>query len=516
MSQSKWWILSLIFIIAIAVRFYAFRDSVYFAFDQARDAYISQEIFVNRDIKLIGPPVSGDVGLFHGPLFWYVLGPIYLLFDGDPAMVSAVFRIFNALGIFLVFQIARNLFSPFVGILSAFFYAISFEQSQYSFYVGNPSLGVITMLIIFYGSVLLQKKTKYSIWSPLLLLGGAALSTQMNLMYAYTFLVVGFLIVLLRKNAVLIQFKYWMTGIGLALFFLISFVLVEVKYNFRSIKLAMNLFMNGFGVMDTNASKYYLFLNKFFRMFRDNIVGLDSLLIIKIIASLIVLWVVFKSLKNMSYQILAVWMFGWVFLMLLGGHNAFYTNVGLSVSILIAASTLIDKIKNYNKFFAVLICGLIVLGNFRLIKLQSPNSLLQEIVTQPVMKLTDEYTLIDQMYNTANGKGFTVRFTGVPYSIQTVWSYLFHFYGEKKYGYLPYWESGNVLGFPGEMPVPKNGTTCLRFLGREPLWGLPEILVKNDKKEEDNFSKVINKISVGGFTLETRLALNSDCHNNRP
>ena len=513
---NKWVVLGLIFVIALAVRFYAFRESIYFGFDNARDAYISQDIYLKGDFKFIGPPVSGDVGLFHGPLYWYLIGPIFLLFKGDPAMVSMVFRVLNALGIFLVFAVTSSLFTPFVGYLTAFFYAISFEESQYSLYVGNPGLGVLTILLIFLGAILIYKKDKRSIWSPLLMLGGAAVSTQMNLMFVYTFMTVVVLILLLRKQAAKIAKKFWLIGLASVGLILSTYILVEFKYKFRSFVVAYKLFKEGYGVMDTHQSKYILFLSKYLRMFRDNLLGIDNYTLIGILAVLISAWVIYMAIKNKAYRILMVWLFSWVFLMFLGGHTAYYTNAGLGIAVLTAAALLIEKIFKWNKAAAAVLVMLIVFSNLRLVWFQQPNSLITEFQPQPMMKLTDEYKIIDEMYKEANGRGFTVRMTGVPYRVQTVWSYLFHFYALKKYGYLPYWELGNALGFPGEMPVPKTGTTCLRFLGREPMRGLPAVLVDYDEGQEKNFSSIVKKIDIGEFTLETRLALDKKCHNDKP
>ena len=516
MKLNKWIVLGAIFVVALAVRFYAFKESTYFGFDNARDAYISQDIYLKGDIKLIGPPVSGDVGLFHGPLFWYLLGPVFLLFKGDPAMVSAVFRILNALGVFLVFGVSSSLFTPYVGYLTALFYAVSFEESQYSLYDGNPGLGVITILMIVWGAVLIYKKSRYAKWSPLLMLGGAAVSTQMNLMFVYTFFIVAILLILVKEQALKIAKKFWLLGIAAAGLIMSTYIIVEIRYGFRSFKVASRLFSEGYGVMDSHASKYVLFFSKYLRMFRDNLLGIDNYVLIGILATLISAWVIFMAIKNKAYRILAVWLFSWLALMMLGGHTAYYTNAGLGIALLTAAALIIERVEKVSKVFAFVLCGLIIFSNLRLVWLQQPNSLIKEFQPQPGMKLSDEYKIIDVMYETANGRGFTVRMTGVPYRIQTVWSYLFHFYGLKKYGYLPYWEAGNTLGFPGEMPVPKTGTTCLRFLGREPMRGLPQVLVDYDQGLEKDFSKVVNKIEIGEFTLETRQAVDKKCHNDKP
>ena len=132
------------------------------------------------------------------------------------------------------------------------------------------------------------------------------------------------------------------------------------------------------------------------------------------------------------------------------------------------------------------------------------------------MRLVDELKVIDLMYQEAAGKGFTVRLTGIPYRIQTVWAYLFKQYGEPKWGYLPFWETGNVLGFPGYLPPPTTGTTCSRYLIREPLKGLPIEIINEDRKTEDIFSTSKEQEEIGWFIFEKRLARDPQCHDNKP
>ena len=119
------------------------------------------------------------------------------------------------------------------------------------------------------------------------------------------------------------------------------------------------------------------------------------------------------------------------------------------------------------------------------------------------------------MYSVASDRGFTVRVTSMPYGIQTVWAYLFNEYGSSKWEYLPFWETELIEGFPGKLPRPEKGTTCVRFLLREPVRGIPEVLIKNDIREEDLFSEIIEVESIGKFSLEVRYA-KGECHNNKP
>lgn len=517
MQRRKWSILIFIFVIALFVRFYSFRESIYFGFDQARDIYISQDIFLKKDLKFVGPPVSGDVGLYHGVLFWYILGPISLLLKGNPLLISAVFRIFNALGVFLVYVIGKRIFNSRVAWLSALFFAISFEQSQYAMFVSNPSLGVLAIMLIFLGATFLLKNKKKSGWAMPIMFTGAAISTQLNLMFAYTFLIVLVIMFLFKERVAKIKIKYFMGTLMATLAILSTYVLSEIKYGFKNIKTAFSLLNQGYEILDPQESKYLLYGEKYLRMFKDNLLGLiNNNYLIAIVMILITAWVLINSIKNKRYALISVWILSWIVLMIFGGHLAYYTNAGISVGILVLAAVILEKIFSYHKLLAFLLVVGIIAGNIKQIIVQSPKSLLVEFTPQPMMRLVDEYDLIDNMYKSAEGRGFTVRLTGIPYKVQTVWSYLFHHYAEKKYGYLPFWENGNILGFPGELPVPKKGTTCLRFRIVEPARGIPDHLIEADIETENLFSSVVNKTSQGDFLLETRKAKDSYCHNNKP
>lgn len=517
MKSKYWWWLVGIFVLALVFRFFNFRESIYFGFDEARDALVAQDIYLKGDLKFIGPPATGNIGLFHGPLFWYIIGPIYLLFKGSPEAVSVVFRVINAGGVFLIFAIGSNFFNPFSGLMAAMLFAVSYEETQYAMYVGNPSLGVLTNLLIFWGASQIYKKggnTKLGIW---IMFAAAAVGTQLNLMFAYSFITVFILLILLRNKIVGISFKFWLSTAGTVLLILSSYIAVEFKYGFRSVKTAVSLISGGFGIMNPGQSKYLLFWNKYLMMFRDSFFGFsDNKIMLAVLAVIISIWAVYRAYKDVRYRVLLWWMFCWISLMALGGHMAYYTNAGIVLGIMIFVSVELASI--YKKFSTpvIILLAIIILGNGILVYNQAGKSLSSDIKPQPMMKLADEIRLINLMYKGAAGEGFTVRLTGIPYRIQTVWAYLFHHYGLKKYGYLPYYETGTVLGFPGELPMPTHGSTCLRYLVREPMTGLPVSLVEMDEKEENIFSKTVIRKEIGFFTIEERYSTDKDCHNDRP
>ncbi|OHA68746.1 MAG: hypothetical protein A3D59_01020 [Candidatus Wildermuthbacteria bacterium RIFCSPHIGHO2_02_FULL_47_17] len=507
----------LIFLAAVVVRFLWFRESTYFGFDEARDAFTSLDIFLKHDWKLIGPPATGNLGLFHGPLFWYFLGPLYLLGRGDVFFVSAVFRLINAAGVFGVFYIAGNLFTPWVGLVAALFYAVSFEQYQYAMYVGNPTLGVWCWLSIFIGAVMLYKKDRQAKWAPALMLAGAALGMQLNLMFAYFFLPVFLLLFLLRKNIVWDK-KSVLAAIGLPLALLATYFLGEMKRGFLSVKKAVELIASGWVIMSPGQTKTAMYLEKFRAMFHDNLLLLpgEGLTITALALIMVALLLKFAS-KEKPVRLILVWIFAWLFLAPFGGHLAYYTHVGLAVGLLIGSAYLLGKLrKTRGGWLAYPLILMVMFSNLYLISAQAKRSLIFQIKPQPDMRLVDELAVIDLMYEEAEGKGYTVRLTGIPYRIQTVWAYLFKQYGVPKWGYYPFWETGNIEGFAGYMPPPKSGTTCLRYLIREPLKGLPIDIINEDIKTENIFSRATSKKEIGWFIWEKRQARDTNCHDNKP
>lgn len=516
MSQRTFLTLIGIFTLGLFFRFYAFHESLYFAYDQARDAYAALDIYTSGQIKFIGPPVTGNVGLFHGVLFWYVLGPLYLLFQGNFPLIAAVFRIGNALGIFLVFAIGRILFSQKIGLLAAFIFAISYEQSQYAMYVGNPSLAVISVLILMLGFTLLIQTERKRL-ALILIFSGAGTAAQFNFMFWYFFALVILLLFAFRSKLTNISTTDWGFGVATALISVSSFLLAEIKYGFRSITTTLNLLRQGYSILDPAESKYVLYLNKFFMMFSDNFFGRhfnQSLVIL--ICIIVTIWLLKKAKNDLRYQLLLAWQFAWIFLMFLGGHTAYYTNAGLSTGLVISFFLFLERFNAKVPIIIPLVLIVSLLANGNAVKSQSPNSVSLEFITTPGVKLADEIRLINYIYKTADGAGFTVKQTGIPYLVQSTWSYLFHYYGERVYGYLPFWETAMVAGFPGNLPVPSLGTTCLRFRLVEPDRGLPQGLIQKDLDTENELSRPVNSRNFGNFLLETRRALDPNCHTRRP
>ncbi|MDP3733327.1 MAG: hypothetical protein Q8Q91_02180, partial [Candidatus Daviesbacteria bacterium] len=81
----KWILLILVLTFALRI-IYIPSGAVSFHYDMARDAFIALQIW-NGDLKIQGPPTSTP-GLYHGPLYYYLLAPFYGFGGGDPRVAS--------------------------------------------------------------------------------------------------------------------------------------------------------------------------------------------------------------------------------------------------------------------------------------------------------------------------------------------------------------------------------------------------------------------------------------------
>src|SRR5258706_15831838 len=127
------WLLVPIFLVALILRWwYLPQKALSFAYDQARDAFTVQNI-LNGHLKILGPPVSGVPGLFHGVLYYYVIAPTYYIGHGNPVLVAFFLSFISSLGVFTVYFLTKCLVKDKrPALIATLIFAFSFEASQYA------------------------------------------------------------------------------------------------------------------------------------------------------------------------------------------------------------------------------------------------------------------------------------------------------------------------------------------------------------------------------------------------
>lgn len=495
--------LILIFLLALVIRFLYFPDNIYFGYDQARDAYQALSIFYG-DIKIIGPSTTFE-GLNHGVLHWYILAPFYGLFK-NPEVVSVAFRVFNALGVFLIFYLGKILFDRKVGLIAAILYTVSFEQTQFAIYIGNPTLGSLSVPLMYLGLALVIFAKKA--WGlPLAFLG---LGFSIQFQFALFYLIVPFILILIfyKKYFLNLSLKIWGLS-SLALFFALStFILAELKYQFRTIRALLNMVTQ---VSDKNFNNIFsTYFFEIIQMVKYNILG-NLKIDLVIFSALVISFIFFIRKKEIQEKLkfLSIWFFSLFIIFYMGGGVSepsrniplYYPNVGISIALLLFVAFLLNKLK-----FKIIIIFLIVLMNLQLIKDLNHKGSMAEINVQQGMLLSDEKKILDYMYQDAKGEPFAVKAVTMPFDINTTWSFLFEYYGARNYRYLPVWNGKTAEGYPGNLVIQEaqEGLPLKRYVIIEPLRGVPEYLMNDFMRTENYFTNIVNEKRIGLFIIQSR------------
>lgn len=506
--DKKFLILIVFFIFAIFIRFLYFPNDIYFGFDQARDAFIAWEI-LGGDLKLVGPPTTFE-GLHHGVLFYYLYAPFYLIGYGDPAVVASFVRIVNATGIFLIFAFSTILFNRYVGLTSAFLYAVSFEQTQFALYFSNPTFAVPAVLMVFLGLALLIFKKKD--FGLVIILAGWGLSMQFELLLVYLIVPILLILFLFRRSIPKLSAKIKFLGVAALLLTISSFIIYEIKYGFRSFNSIYQLFSEGVGQSLWNKLTLYLF--EMGQVLEFNFVGSNELKTITGITLVILLLLSLRSSAKKQISFLIIWFFSAVIIYLVVGGEVYtdddvvqyHHNVGISLSLTIFISYLLFILWKKNVYLSLIILILITAANFLLIQKNNLFGSMAEFNSQIFMLLSDEKKVLDFIYQESSGEPFAVKAVTLPFYVNTTWSYMFEWYGKKEYGYLPVWNGTNALGYPGNLKVEdaQDKAPERRFLIIEPIRGIPPHLINDYLREESYFSEIKKEVEIGKFKVQVR------------
>lgn len=555
----RWNILGLlvvVFFLALGLRLWHFPGNIYFGFDQAVHAFNSQRAIVERDIILQGP--GTDIpGVFHGPLYYYLIGPIYLLSQGSPYLPQLFLLVANALGIFLVYQLAAHLFDRRVGLISALIFAVSFEQYQYAYYLSNPSLGVISFLIFYLGLgqyvfgqgnsdgqqsllgrvlVWIQSKRGKSIsvssvqrnrhlrglWLVAL---GLATAIHFEFFLAYLFLVaVGWIIVstklklpqskkkpslknlvlswrnqtqrLLKANASLLVHLVGSTGLLVLL--LSNFIAAEIKYRGRMIRTLMKMALAGQGGdRFPSASEFFdLLLQKFTQLVYLNIFGLNFYLALVSMLALVVFLLLIKKSKQHWFLLSGILAPLLLYVTDSVSNQYFHMHMGTGVLLIILVVSLLVRVRSQ---VVVMLCVcLIVGGNLLLFKGYGDKSLAWGmLIAQDGMIWRDIEEVVAFTYRESQGDPFEIK-------VQTTWAYIYDQLGEKEYGYKPYSFYDDVPGLPGSLPKADAETqVCYRYLISEPMTAIAPWFEEEFWSESDVIT--IKSKSFGSLRVEQRV-----------
>lgn len=496
--------LVLIIAVGLGLRLLYFRNSLTFFYDQARDALMSMEIWQGDPIKILGPQAEFP-GLHHGPLYWYLISPVYYLTHGSVWSVRLFLILLNLATILFIYDLTKELFkNKKIALLASFLFSISFEAVQYARWLSNPAPAILTSVISFWS---LYKLTKGKGWALITLLISWGLSVQFQLFMVYQIFVftiiwitlVGFKLPKVSSKIFLYSFVGLITALS-------TYIASEIKFNFQGTKVLFQFFKTQSLYGESFVKLIDSYFDRLVNVFYLNIWGANLFL-----AGLMAIFTAYFSfiyIKKNKFKkeiiLLIFWIVSPIIINFFSGPNANYITLGTLSGVIILTSYLLFKLKEKQLILFILALIVIIYGNLNLII--SKNKEGEVLFTvQKQMILGDELKIIDWIYHESEGKPFKLNTITAPLFINSTWAHLFYWYGRSEYGYMPIWWGETQVDVPGSnIKFAGDASTDLHFVIIEPGASGDDNYVKAVKLMENERSEIIKRENIGFFTVEKR------------
>ena len=491
--------------LAFIIRLYPGPDKFIFTYDQARDAFISRGIIENRDLKILGPSTE-VTGTHHGPLYYYLLSPFYVLGGGNPNMALIFTLLINTLTLIPIAFLSQKLFqNKAVTLLSLLLFTLSFEQHSYARWLSNPSPAVFFLTIFQLGLWLILLKPK-NLWGWFLAPIGLASAVHHQLFLLFALPVAMLIILLLGKFPRILK-PYLVSGITLIAGFS-TFLIAEWKFGFQATKGLLNLLTSTASSQETATEFLNAFLIRLSQVAGHNTLNINQSLgftfFLFCLIMVIYSWKKLTKKEKLALNFLLILIFSQAILFLFSETIAAFITVGMATPIIILASFCLISLFKRQKLVTIVLIVLVIITNLnRIIDQNRQTTPLFAI--QENMTLENEKKVIALCYHLTEDQPFSLNTVTNPLFINTTWAYLFQWYGFSKYGYLPSWSGITQRGNLGEKVFPqKDDETKLRILIIEPTHGVPKTWVEASLQEENLHSEIIKEEKIDHFTVQLR------------
>ncbi len=477
-----------------------------FYYDQARDGYQAYSIWHNHHLKILGPPTDVP-GVFHGVLWYYFLAPGYWLANGNPVVVVYIFTLLMYLTVpfcgYIAYTMTKN---KKVAFLSAALYACAPLFINYSHWLSNPVLTVLITPFLMYSlfKYIIKANAFFAAITGLLF----GLIIQSDLAFLPLLVLIPVYIYVFRLKVKKSHISWFFAALLLALS---TIIIAAIKFHSNELVLIFQSFFAATNIQSSLTSTIFSFIDTFVSILSITYICLPTL-----ITGALILYFAYKLRKKYIRErsidtiFLEIWTGSMLVLFLINQGNGstifFFAPVLFSMAILVAKIIYIAFPRKAVLVYVVLILFFLqILRN--LIAVSSQTSYL---VIQPGMIYSIETQVVDYTYREAHGQPFVISAITNPLYIATTWSYIFEFYGEPRYGYMPYWGGKSQVGQLNSFPEnPKN--IRLRFFIIDPTAIIPAIWVSKLTYEEDKLSDIQSEKQIGKFMVQTRLF-----HPNKP
>jgi 4-amino-4-deoxy-L-arabinose transferase-like glycosyltransferase len=244
-------ILLAIIVVGIFLRTYHFTDWLYFAYDQARDASLSEAVVKgNASWPLLGPNML-YTNFDLGPMYYYFQIISAKIAGATPQAMAFPDLIFSILAIPLLFLFLRRLFSPTISLTLTGLYSISFFAVKFSRFAWNINpIPFFALLFLLSLHEFLIKKEKTG-WKWIVFLGiSIGVGAQLHVLLMLTMLLVSLLALVYMLKANRQTWKKWAIIFALSLILNTGQIVSEVLSGFSNSKNFVAAFVHRTGAED--------------------------------------------------------------------------------------------------------------------------------------------------------------------------------------------------------------------------------------------------------------------------
>lgn len=148
----KFFPITAIILLAVALRFYKLSELFHWTLDEEFWSYIPFNIATGYHIPLIGGHISGT-GLYSGPLFVWFMSIPFFIFHGNPIGVASLVSLMGVITVAATYWAGKILFNKKTGLIASLLSASSFLMIIYDRKYWNaspiPLLSILTILGIY-------------------------------------------------------------------------------------------------------------------------------------------------------------------------------------------------------------------------------------------------------------------------------------------------------------------------------------------------------------------------------
>jgi len=135
--------------VALFIRVYRVEALLGFYYDQGRDALVIWRLWHEAKPFLVGP-VTGLVGIFLGPFYYYLIAPLYLIGGGNPIYPAGFLSFLATLAILFLYKLGAKMHSRTAGFFAVLISGFSYYLVMSGRWLANPTPILLTSVILLY------------------------------------------------------------------------------------------------------------------------------------------------------------------------------------------------------------------------------------------------------------------------------------------------------------------------------------------------------------------------------